>query len=68
MDKNLKGLFFILGGLAAILIITGLALPSALKLLSIDISAKILYLFQSAFILSGILDIGLIIYAKKKLG
>lgn len=68
MDKNLKGLYYMLGGCAIALLLTGLLLPLGLNLLSLNVSRKVVYIFQSAFIISGILDIWLIIYAKKKLG
>ncbi|MCR4880959.1 MAG: hypothetical protein K6A44_03295 [bacterium] len=67
MENKFMSLYLILGGCALVLILTGLLLPTVLNLLNIDISSKVLYMFQSAFIISGLLDAWLVFYAKKKL-
>ena len=67
MENKFMGLYITLGGCAAVLIFTGLVLPVVLNLLHIEISQKVLNLFQAAFIISGLLDVWLVFYAKKKL-
>ena len=67
MKNKYMSLYLILGGCALVLILTGLLLPDALDLISVKISQKTLFIFQAAFIISGLLDIWLIIYAKKQL-
>lgn len=66
-NKN-TSVFFIILGCAIILILTGLLLPFGLKIISVEASGKALYVFQAAFIISGIFDIWLAFYTKDKLG
>ena len=67
MKNKYMNLYLILGGCALVLILTGLLLPAVLNLISVKISPKTLFIFQAAFIVSGILDIWLLIHAKKQL-
>ena len=67
MNNNLKSLYLILGICAVALIVTGLSLPVVLNFFSVNMTKNVVFIFQSAFIISGFLDIWLIFYAKKKL-
>lgn len=67
MQNNFTSLYVILGVMATILILTGLFLGDVLSVLGITINAIHLRIAEIAFIVSGLADIVLLIYAKKKL-
>ena len=66
-STNFNSLYFILGAMAIILILTGLFLGNVFSWLNIFVEKKYLLTAQIAFVLSGIADFCLLFYAKKKL-
>jgi len=66
-SKNFNSLYFILGTMAIILILTGAFLGNMFAYLNIKAPKNFLLIAQIAFILSGIADFCLLFYAKKKL-
>jgi len=67
MNNNFISLYIILGAMAILLILTGIFLGNIINMLNIKINPTYLHIAEIAFILSGIADIFLVIYAKKKL-
>ena len=66
-STNFNSLYFILGAMAIILILTGFFLDDAFEWLNLSVDKKYLLIAQIAFVLSGIADLCLLFYAKKKL-
>ena len=64
---NLMPLYLVLALTGGALIITGLLLGIIFSAFSINVSKVVLGIFQTIFIISGIADFCLLIYAKKKL-
>ena len=66
-EFNYASIYISLGLCAIVLILSGIFLPNFLNMIEVNLKDIIVKIMQGAFIISGILDIGLAIYAKKKL-
>ena len=64
---NFTALYLTLGGCATVLILSGFFLPAFFKTIEVDLNSLIIKVLQISFIVSGIIDLGLLFYAKKKL-
>lgn len=67
MQNNFTSLYVILGIMATILILTGLFLGDILGIFNINLNKIHLRIAEIAFIVSGLADVVLLFYAKKKL-